>query len=241
MESKGDILVVDDDPAICDLLDQQLTREGFRVAIAADAEQMRTRMNLRKPDLVILDLVLPGTDGLSLAREIRAGSDIPIVMLTGKGDTVDKVVGLEVGADDYITKPFEQRELIARINTILRRTQRGKNVIPDEGQAVLEFEGWRLDLLGHELHSPDAEPVHLTTYEFQLLASFARHPNQALSRDRLLDLVGHRDWEPTDRSIDVLVGKLRQKIEPDPKAPKYVKTIRGVGYKFAVRVTAADS
>ena len=152
---------------------------------------------------------------------------------------MDKVVGLEIGADDYVTKPFEQRELLARVSSVLRRSKRAGKPAAANARQTFEFEGWRLDLIGHELLSPKGEPVSLTNYEFRLLAAFAERPNRALSRDQLLDLVGNREWSPFDRSIDVLIGKLRKKIEADPKKPTMIKTIRGVGYIFTVRVEAS--
>ena len=239
MGEKPYILVVDDEPMIRDLLVQQFSREGYRVSSAASGTEMREKLDGAMPDLVVLDLMLPDESGFALARELRAKFDGGIIFLTGKDNVVDKVVGLEIGADDYVTKPFEQRELLARVSSVLRRTKRAGKPAAASVQQILEFEGWRLDLVGHELLSPKGEPVSLTNYEFQMLAAFAQRPNRALSRDQLLDLVGNREWSPFDRSIDVLIGKLRQKIEADPKKPSIIQTIRGVGYKFTVRVKAS--
>ena len=241
MGARALILVVDDDPLIRDLVVKQLSRQGYRTAAAADYKEMREQMDISSPDLVILDLRLPDKDGLEVARELRAESDVGIIMLTGLGDTVDKIVGLEIGADDYVTKPFEERELLARVGTVLRRTTRARELAPAKGQPVVEFAGWRLDLIGHELRSPEGKQVHLTNHEFQLLSAFAEQPNRVLSRDQILDIVGQREWSPYDRSVDVLVGKLRRKIEKTPKNPDFIKTIRGVGYKFTVLVSAPPS
>ena len=234
-EGMSHILVVDDYPMIREVLDYQLSREGFEVTVAADAEEMRKNAALRTPDLVILDLVLPDTDGLTLARELRGESDVGIIMLTGKGDTVDKVVGLEIGADDYITKPFQKRELLARVHTLLRRIKQNRDTDPKDDQHIIEFNGWRLNLLGHELRSPEGMPVYLTNYEFRLLTVLAERPNRALNREQILNLVDNRDLSPYDRSVDVLIGKLRRKIEENPKNPALIKTIRGIGYKFTVQ------
>ena len=229
------VLVVDDDPRVCRLLSRFLSAEGYAVELASNGRTMTHLMNAKTIDLVILDLRLPGgEDGLSLARQLRAESDIPLIMLTGRSDSVDKIVGLEIGADDYVTKPFDRRELLARIRSVLRRSSYKKEESATAGVAnsVLHFSGWALDLSRHELVSPDGDQVELTSYEFQLLAALARQPAQVLSRDQILELIADRDWQPFDRSIDVLVGKLRRKLKDDPKNPNLVKTIRGVGYMF---------
>jgi two-component system OmpR family response regulator len=184
-------------------------------------------------DLVILDLVLRGEDGLQLARELRSQSDIGIVMLTGRGETVDRIIGLEMGADDYLSKPFHLRELLARVRSVLRRGgTRGDGDGKAGGRARVRFGGWSLDLASRELLSPTGEEVRLTTGEFELLAAFVNHANQVLSRDRLLDLSRHREAGPFDRTIDVQVGRLRRKLEDDPKNPSMIKTVRGGGYMF---------
>jgi two-component system OmpR family response regulator len=183
-------------------------------------------------DLVILDLVLRGEDGLQLARELRSQSDIGIIMLTGRGETVDRIIGLEMGADDYLSKPFHLRELLARVRSVLRRG--GGRGIGDRpvARSRIRFSGWSLDLASRELMSPSGEDVRLTTGEFELLAAFVNHANQVLSRDRLLDLSRHREAGPFDRTIDVQVGRLRRKLEDDPKNPTLIKTVRGGGYIF---------
>jgi two-component system phosphate regulon response regulator OmpR len=231
------ILLVDDDPRLVRLLAQYLGREGYRVATAANGREMREQMADSQPDLVLLDLGLPGEDGLALTREIRVRSAIPIIILTGKAHTVDKVVGLELGADDYVTKPFDERELLARVRSVLRRAQAGGEASAPALGRVAQFCGWQLDLTAQELTSPEGERVHLTSHEYQLLEAFVTRPHRVLSRDTLMDLVAGRDWSPMDRSIDVLIAKLRKKIERTPEQPSLIKTIRGAGYKFTGQVS----
>jgi two-component system, OmpR family, response regulator len=234
MSETGHILVVDDQQEICDLVREYLSDEGFRVSTANDGASMREIVGRDAVDLVILDLVLRGEDGLQLARELRSQSDIGIIMLTGRGETVDRIIGLEMGADDYLSKPFHLRELLARVRSVLRRgANRGSG--GDRGGASrvrIKFAGWGLDLASRELVSPAGEEVRLTTGEFELLAAFVHHANQVLSRDRLLDLSRHREAGPFDRTIDVQVGRLRRKLEDDPKNPTMIKTVRGGGYMF---------
>ena len=233
------VLVVDDDPRVCRLLTRFLTAEGYAVTSASSGQAMRQAMDERAFDLVILDLRLPGgEDGLSLAQQLRSQSNIPLIMLTGRSESVDKVVGLEVGADDYVTKPFDRRELLARIRSLLRRAAltASDDAVRDDSSSVVRFAGWTLDLERHELVSSQGESVELTSYEYQLLTALAQQPRQALSRDRILDLMANRDWQPYDRSIDVLIGKLRRKLGDDPRSPSLIKTIRGIGYVFTAGV-----
>jgi len=231
MSESGHILVVDDQQEICDLVREYLSGEGFRVSTANDGGGMREAIAREPVDLVVLDLVLRGEDGLQLARELRDSSDIGIIMLTGRGETVDRIIGLEMGADDYLSKPFHLRELLARVRSVLRRgSSRGDK--PAAGRPRITFAGWTLDLASRELLSPTGEDVRLTTGEFELLAAFVNQPNQVLSRDRLLDLSRHREAGPFDRTIDVQVGRLRRKLEDDPKNPGLIKTVRGGGYIF---------
>ena len=231
MSESGHILVVDDQQEICDLVREYLTDEGFRVSTANDGAGLREAMTRDSIDLVILDLVLRGEDGLQIARELRGQSDIGIIMLTGRGETVDRIIGLEMGADDYLSKPFHLRELLARVRSVLRRgAARGTERAAQ--RARIRFAGWSLDLASRELLSPAGEEVRLTTGEFELLAAFVNHANQVLSRDRLLDLSRHREAGPFDRTIDVQVGRLRRKLEDDPKNPGMIKTVRGGGYIF---------
>ena len=231
MSETAHILVVDDQREICDLVQQYLTSEGYRVSIASDGEGMRKIMAQDPADLVILDLMLPGEDGLSLARRLRQESTIGIVILTGRGETVDRIIGLEMGADDYLPKPFHPRELLARVKSVLRRAS--TRARPEAAAAArVRFAGWHLDLMTRELTSPDGAEVRLTTGEFDLLAAFVNNANQVLSRDRLLDLARNREAGPFDRTIDVQVGRLRRKLEPDPERPTLIKTVRGAGYIF---------
>ena len=236
MSGSARILVVDDDPRICRLVARYLTQEGYLVHTACSGEEMRRTMQLQEPDLVLLDLMLPDEDGLSLARELRAKSSVAIVMLTAKSNTVDKVVGLELGADDYVTKPFDERELLARVRSVLRRTASQSSKSPAANDSRAHFAGWTLDLKGYELIAPSGEPVHLTTHEFQLLCAFVEHSDRVLTRDAILELIAGRDWSPFDRSVDVLVGKLRKKLRDDPDDPQLIKTVRGAGYKLSAKV-----
>jgi DNA-binding response OmpR family regulator len=238
MQKPQSILVVDDDPRLCRLVSRQLTREGYSVRTASGGEEMRRLISEALPDLVILDLMLPGEDGFSLARELRAQSSVGIVMLTGKTDTIDKIVGLEVGADDYVTKPFDERELLARVRSVLRRVSDDTHEHSADANIAC-FEGWSLDLNAYELASPDGDLVHLTSHEFQLLEALVRHGHRVLTRDAILELLSGRDWTPEDRSVDVLVGKLRRKLESDPHAPRLIKTVRGVGYILTATVSFA--
>jgi len=229
------ILIVDDDPRICRLLTRLLTAEGYLVESAPNGNVMWRALRNRPADLIILDLRLPaGEDGLVLARKLRAESDVSLIMLTGKADSVDKVIGLELGADDYVTKPFDRRELLARIRSVLRRSKLQQVRVPvtEHGGSIVRFSGWTLDLERREIVSPDGEYVELTFYEFELLAVLALRPARALSRDQILEHIANRHWQPYDRSIDVLVGKLRRKLNDDPRNPRLIKSVRGVGYVF---------
>jgi two-component system, OmpR family, response regulator len=240
MTSRADksfhILVVDDDARICKLLNHYLTKEGYKVSTAVDGEQMRKLYRNDRPDLVILDLLLPNEDGLSLARELRANSNVGIIILTGKQDPVEKIVGLEMGADDFITKPFDDRELLARVRSVLRRVSQITVSESEDVRSVACFAGWSLNLNSQELMSPTNSTVHLTSYEFQLLSAFIDNVNRVLSRDRIMDLIAGRDWSPTDRTIDVLVGKLRKKLDNAAQETVLIKTVRGAGYKFTAHV-----
>src|SRR5580692_3740310 len=234
MSDTAHILVVDDQQEICDVVQEYLTGEGYRVSVAHDGTGMRRTLGQGHVDLVILDLMLPGEDGLTLARSLRSESgSIGIIILTGRGETVDRIIGLEMGADDYLPKPFHLRELLARVKSVLRRgSTRGGGERSAAARAQIRFAGWSLDLASRELLSPVGEEVRLTTGEFELLAAFVNHANQVLSRDRLLDLSRHREAGPFDRTVDVQVGRLRRKLEDDPKNPTLIKTVRGGGYIF---------
>jgi DNA-binding response OmpR family regulator len=226
------ILVVDDDARIRQMLLGYFEEEGYRVTAVAEGRAMRESLQRHAIDIILLDLVLPGEDGLALARDVRSRSDVPIIMLTGRDDVVDRIVGLEVGADDYVAKPFHLRELLARLRTVLRRRQPAAAPARNEEVEVFHFEGWRLDLSRRQLVTSEGSEIELTTGEFDILAVMARHPGRVFSRDTLMDLTRGRTLEPFDRTIDAQVARLRKKVEHDPKKPALIKSVRGVGYVF---------
>ena len=230
--SGASILVVDDDGQILQLVARFLRSNGFRVHTARDGREMQTVLAETGADLIVLDLMLPGASGLDLCREVRRTSSIPVVMLTAKGEEVDRIIGLEVGADDYLPKPFNPRELLARINAVLRRSSAGPQ--PSIGRSrTLDFAGWRLDVLKRELTSPKGVVVDLSTGEYDLLLTFLEAPQRVLSRDYLLDAARNRALEPFDRAIDVQVSRLRRKFGD---SGDIIKTVRGAGYLFAADV-----
>jgi len=236
MSASGRVLVVDDDPEIRAMLVDYLTGHGFEVAQAGSGEEMRAALAQAVPGVVLLDVNLPGEDGLSLARYLRERHDLGIIMVTAAGDVVDRIVGLEVGADDYIAKPFDPRELRARVRSVIRRVQQRAPQPPATPTAParrVNVGACALELTTHRLIGPDGEEVPLTHMEFDLLRVFTEHPNQVLTRDQLLTLTRNREWEPFDRSIDIRIARLRRKIEPDPENPRVIRTVRGAGYMFA--------
>jgi two-component system OmpR family response regulator len=236
MNAMDHILIVDDDRDIRDLLSEYLHKQGYRTSVAADGRAMRSIMSRTVPDLIILDLMLPGEDGLILCREIRAQSDIPILMLTARSDEVDRIVGLEMGADDYLAKPFSPRELVARIKSILRRSRAlPSNLKPDQAK-LFHFAGWTLDISTRNLLSPEGISIALSGTDFKLLRIFLDHPNRVLNRDQLIDLTQSRDAGPFDRSIDLQVSRLRRRLNDPPKDPAIIKTARGEGYVLAAEV-----
>ncbi len=230
------ILVVDDDREIRSLLTRFLGEHGFRVTTAADGRGMLQILADWRIDLIVLDVMLPREDGLSLCRRLRADSDIPIIMLTAVGQDTDRIVGLEIGADDYVPKPFNPRELVARIKVVLRRAMPEAATVASPAGARFRFAGWVLDCTQRRLESPDEVIVDLSGAEFNLLVAFVERPNRVLSREQLLDLARSRASIPFDRSIDVQVSRLRQKLETDPKKPSLIKTVRGGGYVLAADV-----
>jgi two-component system OmpR family response regulator len=238
MTENGHILIVDDQQEICDVVQEYLTGEGYRVSTAHEGAGMRRVLAQGHVDLVILDLMLPGEDGLTLARSLRSESGIGIIILTGRGETVDRIIGLEMGADDYLPKPFHLRELLARVKAVLRRAHDRTAETLHSARSRVQFAGWNLDLSSRELLSPNGEEVRLTTGEFDLLSAFVNNANQVLSRDRLLDLARNREAGPFDRTIDVQVGRLRRKLESDPDDPHIIKSVRGAGYLFVPQVSA---
>ena len=223
------VLVVEDDSVTRAKLAGYLEAAGHRVSEAADGGAMRRILRRDPADLLLLDINLPGEDGLDLTREIRARSDIGIILVTGRTDEVDRIVGLEMGADDYVTKPFNPRELLARTKNLLRRTAGASR--PD--LQLRQFSSWRFDTRTRRLINPKGERVSLTRAEFELLSTITARPGEVFSRTRLLAAITHRSWEPDDRTIDVLVRRLRQKIEADPKRPEFILTAHGEGYLFS--------
>jgi two-component system OmpR family response regulator len=231
------LLIVDDDEDILSLLTTFFRKHSHTVTVAGDGAAMLAALDEHSIDLVILDLMLRGEDGLSLCRRLRATSHVPIIMLTAMGDHTDRVVGLEVGADDYLTKPFDQRELLARVKAVLRRTVGNGAAATTETRPALCFANWRLDVTRRELRSEDNTLVVLSGGEFDLLLAFAEHSQRVLTRDQLLDLSRGAAHAAYDRSIDVQVSRLRYKLEPDPKNPSLIRTVRNGGYLFAPKVT----
>lgn len=240
MNTPDHILVVDDDTEIRNLLHEYLQKQGYRVTTAADGKSLRAAVAVSRPDLIILDLMLPGEDGLTLCRDLRAKSEIPIVMLTARGDETDRIVGLELGADDYVAKPFSPRELLARIKSVLRRARALPENLKTEETGVFRFAGWTLDAATRNLTSPQGVVVALSGTDFRLLKIFVDHPNRVLTRDQLIDLMLSRDAGPYDRAIDVQVSRLRQRLGEDAKEPAIIKTVRGQGYVFATHVEAGS-
>lgn len=239
------ILVVDDDKAILELISDFLTEYDYKVFTATNAASMAQVLKESPVDLIVLDLKLPDENGLELASKLRASSNVPIIMLTVLGSDVDRIVGLEVGADDYLAKPFNPRELLARIRAVLRRVGGGPSPEPtpdlDPSHEAFSFDGWTLDITARQLISPAGELVDLTCGEFNLLETFARSPHRVLSRDQLLTLTHSCDADVFDRTIDVLILRLRRKLEPNPKHPQLIKTERGAGYVFTATVKGLDS
>ena len=240
MPSAPHILVVDDHSEIRELVSRVLAKEGFRVSVAGDGRAMRQVLADNRIDLILLDLMLPGEDGLSLCRSLRAQSGIPIIMLTAKGEEVDRVIGLEIGADDYLPKPFGSRELVARIRAVLRRSrERGPSPDPAERPSQYWFERWLLDSHRRELIRDDATVVPLSTAEYDLLIAFVERPQRVLSREQLLDLTHGRAATALDRSVDTQVSRLRRKLEVDPADPQIIRTVWGGGYVFTPAVSRA--
>ena len=230
------ILVVDDDAELRSLLQEYLGQTGFRVTTVEDGRQMQRAMDSARFDLIILDVMLPGEDGLALCRKLRATSHIPILMLTARGDEVDRIVGLEMGADDYLSKPFNPRELLARIKSILRRAGSLPENLADEDVRLFRFEDWILDTQTRQLHSPAGVVVDLSGAEYKLLRILLEHPNRVLSRDQILEFTQGREANAFDRAIDVQIGRLRRKLDDDPREPRFIKTVRNEGYVLSVPV-----
>ena len=234
MDPQDHVLVVDDDAEIRNLLAEYLGQNGYRVSLARDGREMRQALEASRPDIVVLDVMLPGEDGLALCRDLRAKSETPVIMLTARGEELDRIIGIEMGADDYLAKPFNPRELLARMKGILRRAR----ALPRarcEAQR-LRFAGWTLDLAARHLVAPDGVVVSLSGTEFRLLSVFLEHPNRVLDRNQLMDLTLGREATPFDRSIDVQVSRLRQRLRDDAREPRIIKTVRNGGYVLAAAV-----
>ncbi len=228
------LLLVDDEAALREPLAEYLSRQGFAVSQAVSAAQARTILQNETPELVLLDIMMPGEDGLSLCRHLSEARAIPVILLTARGEATDRIVGLEIGADDYVVKPFEPRELVARIRSVLRRA--AKAAPPAAEEELFEFEGWRLDPLKRRLTDPSGAMVSISSVEFRLLMAFVEHPRQVLDRDRLLDMVQGREAHLFDHAVDNQVSRLRRKIEADSRNPTLIQTVWGGGYMLAADV-----
>jgi two-component system OmpR family response regulator len=238
MATQDHILIVDDDAETRSLLQEYLQRQGYRVTSAADGKALRGALVTGRPDLIVLDLMLPGEDGLQLCRDLRTRSNLPVIMLTARGEETDRIVGLEMGADDYLAKPFNPRELLARIKSVLRRARSLPENLEPEAVKSFRFVGWTLDAASRNLTAPDGVVVPLSGTEFKLLRVFLAHPNRVLSRDQLIELMISRDAGPFDRAIDVQVSRLRQRLRDDAREPRIIKTVRGEGYVLSAQVEA---
>lgn len=238
MIAQDHILIVDDDVEIRNLLRAYFEKNGYRISLAADGRGLWAAFSVGQPDLVVLDLMLPGDDGFTLCRELRARSNVPVIMLTARGDETDRIVGLELGADDYLAKPFNARELLARVKSVLRRVRSlPENLRPAQVKGF-HFAGWALDIATRNLTSPTGVVIALSGTEFRLLHTFLSHPNRVLTRDQLMDLMLSRDAAPFDRAIDVQVSRLRHRLGEDAREPAIIKTVRSQGYVFAAHVEA---
>jgi two-component system OmpR family response regulator len=237
MDNPSTILIVDDDRDIRTLLADYLESNGYRALAAADGGAMWKILDESRPDLIVLDLNLPGDDGLTLCRKLRATSTLPVIMLTARNEPLDRILGLEMGADDYLPKPFEPRELLARIRSVLRRSHAMPSNAPVENVQRMRFSDWTLDLTARHLVNPQGVVIMLSGAEFRLLRVFLEHPNRVLNRDQLLNLTQGRDADPFDRSIDIQISRLRQKLGEDARMPQIIKTVRNGGYVLAGQVT----
>ncbi len=237
MAEQTHILLIDDEPSIRAPLAEYLERQNMRVTQAENAAKARSLLRTTRYDLALLDIMMPGEDGLSLCRHISEKDGMPVILLTAKTEATDRIIGLEIGADDYVVKPFDPRELVARIKTVLRRTQKSRLQAETDTIAGYEFDGWILDTVKHQLTDPDGVIVPISSAEYKLLAVFAAHAGQVLSRDQLLDMVQGREANLFDRAIDNQISRLRKKIETDSKDPQLIQTIWGGGYMLAAKVT----
>ena len=241
MEKQDCLLIVDDDPEIRRLLVDYLTRNGYTALAARDGREMWHALERNVVDLIVLDLMLPDSDGLTLCRDLRARSDTPVLMLTARGEEADRIVGIEMGADDYLVKPFNPRELLARIKSILRRTRALPPNLHPETTRYLRFDGWTLDTAARLLTSPDGVATPLSGGEYRLLRVFLEHPNRVLNRDQLSELALGRESDAYDRAIDVQVSRLRQRLHDEGREARLIKTVRGEGYVLACAVDGGPS
>jgi two-component system OmpR family response regulator len=241
MDRKDSILIVDDDPEIRQLLVGYLARNGFDALPASSGRDMWQMLDRHAVDLVVLDLMLPDADGLVLCRDLRAKSSVPVLMLTARGEEADRILGIEMGADDYLVKPFSPRELLARVKGILRRTRALPPNLKPDTQRCLAFAGWKLDTATRVLTGPDGVATPLSGAEYRLLRILLDHPNRVLNRDQLVELIHGREAEPYDRAIDVQVSRLRQRLQDDGRESRLIKTVRGEGYVLAAAVQGLPS
>ncbi|WP_373487734.1 response regulator [Blastomonas sp.] len=239
MTDSAHILLVDDEPSLREPLAEYLVGQGFAVTEAGDAAKARSLMRDQRFSIILLDIMMPGEDGLSLCRHVAAQGDTPVILITAKGEAMDRIIGLEIGADDYVVKPFNPRELVARIKTVLRRSSRAPNEVDDNIQGYA-FDGWTLDIVKRRLTDPDGALVPISTAEFKLLQVFAEHAGHVLNRDQLLDLAHGREAHLFDRAIDNQISRLRKKVEVDNRSPKLLKTVWGGGYTLAAKVRRLD-
>jgi len=235
----GKILIAEDEPSIVTSLEFLLRNAGYEVAVARDGEEALRLIGTTRPDLIVLDLMLPGADGLELCRDLRSRSNVPVIMLTARGEETDRIVGLEMGADDYLAKPFNPRELLARIKSVLRRSRSLPENLEPEIVRSFRFADWTLDVATRNLTAPDGIVVPLSGTEFKLLRIFLAHPDRVLTRDQLIDFMISREAGPFDRAIDVQVSRLRQRLREDAREPRIIKTVRSEGYVLAAKVEAA--
>ncbi|MES2047258.1 MAG: response regulator [Pseudomonadota bacterium] len=237
MDTPNKILIVDDDREIRSLLADYLDSNGYSTVTAPDGNAMASALEANKIDLIVLDLNLPGDDGLTLCRNLRAKSAMPVIMLTARSEALDRIIGLEMGADDYLSKPFEPRELLARIRSVLRRAHSPAHNGTNDTVQRLKFGDWTLDITARHLLSPQGLVIALSGAEFRMLEIFLEHPNRVLNRDQLLNIMHGRDADPFDRSIDIQISRLRQKLGEDARSPQVIKTVRNGGYVLSVNVT----
>lgn len=238
MQDSAHILVVDDELATRKLLVSYFESEGYRVSQLGDGDQVVSTTLSSEIDLLLLDIRLPHENGLELTKKLRRVSDVGIILVTVKSDVIDRIVGLEMGADDYVTKPFNPRELFARSKNLIRRVKAARASGADANSKSIKFEGWHLDLWRHQLLQPDGLEIPLTEGEYNILAALATRSGRIVSREQLLDVINHRAWNPADRTIDVMIGKIRKKMNDNPSDPRFIRTVRGAGYMFAPKVTA---